>query len=48
MITWLISLVFWVCWEAGRAITRVSWWRVVVTLTSGLTFVLFAIGDYLQ
>ena len=48
LITFVLSAVIWVCWEAGRTLTRIEWWRAVIVLTSGLTLVLFAVGDYLQ
>lgn len=47
-ITWILTVIVWVCWEVGRVLTRIQWWRAVVALTSGLTLVLFAIGDYLR
>jgi hypothetical protein len=44
----VLAAILWVCWEVGRVLTRIQWWRGVVLLASGFTLVLFAIGDYLQ
>lgn len=46
-IAWILSALIWIGWELGRMLSSLTWWRSVVVLTSGITFVLFAVGDYL-
>lgn len=47
LIAYVISVIVWLCWEAGRVLTRIEWWRTALVLASGMTLVLFAVGDYL-
>lgn len=48
LIAYVLAVLVWICWEAGRVLVRIEWWRTAIVLTSGLTLVLFAVGDYLQ
>jgi hypothetical protein len=48
LITLILAAIFWVCWEVGRLLSRVSWLQLLVLSASTSVFGLMLAGWIFQ